>query len=204
MFINNFYNFESKLDYHELRAKLMYQQNKDYHNNYFYINNSKTFKDYRFMKEKDRDYFDSKSYYQKLTQKSIFYRKITSNVYYKEKLYKYRPKPYKRIKALLVKNHHSKTLRRERLRVNYFFKLNYRFQHRLTNWLYYYKLNYGLNLYYNFNLTLINTLSNSKFIPDSVYIIFLLKKQLIFLNGYCVISPKTVLYRGDCISLKIN
>lgn len=204
LFINNFFNYESKLDYHNLRAKLMYQQNKNYHANYFYIDNSKTFKDYRFIKEKDRDHFKSNIFYKKLNKKNIFSRKVNSNVYYKEKIYKYRPKEYRRIRAILIKNHHSKTLRRERLRVNYFFKLNYKFQHRLTNWLYYYKLNYGLKLYYNFNLTLVNTLSNSKFIPESVYIIFLLKRQLIFLNGYCVISPKTNLFRGDCISLKIN
>lgn len=204
LFINNFYNFESKLDYHELRASLMYQQNKNYHNNYFFIDNSKTFKDYRFIKEKDRDHFESNLFYNKLTRKNILSRKVNSNVFYKERVYKNKLEFYKRIKVILVKNHHSKTLRRERLRVNYFFKLNYRFQHRLTNWLYYYKLNYGLSLYYNFNLTLVNTLSNSKFIPDSVYIIFLLKRQLIFLNGYCVIGPKTNLFRGDCISLKIN
>lgn len=204
LFINNFFNYEGKLDYHNLRAKLMYQQNRNYHSNYFFIDNSKTFKDYRFIKEKDRDHFRSNIFYKKVIRKNIFSRKVNSNVYYKEKMYKYKPQYYRRIRAILIKNHHSKTLRRERLRVNYFFKLNYKFQHRLTNWLYYYKLNYGLKLYYNFNLTLVNTLSNSKFIPESVYIIFLLKKQLIFLNGYCVISPKTNLFRGDCISLKIN
>lgn len=204
LFINNFYNFESKLDYHELRAQLMYQQNKTYHSNYFFIDNSKTFKDYRFIKEKDRDNFEYNPFFNKLKRKNILSKKVNSNVYYRDKVYKHKQDFYKRMRVLLVKNHHSKTLRRERLRVNYFFRLNYRFQHRLTNWLYYYKLNYGLNLYYNFNLTLENTLSNSKFIPDRLYIIFLLKKQLIYLNGYCIISPKTNLFRGDCISLKIN
>lgn len=111
----------------------MYQQNKNYHNNYFFIDNSKTFKDYRFIKEKDRDHFESNLFYNKLTRKNILSRKVNSNVFYKERVYKNKLEFYKRIKVILVKNHHSKTLRRERLRVNYFFKLNYRFQHRLTN-----------------------------------------------------------------------
>lgn len=111
----------------------MYQQNKTYHSNYFFIDNSKTFKDYRFIKEKDRDNFEYNPFFNKLKRKNILSKKVNSNVYYRDKVYKHKQDFYKRMRVLLVKNHHSKTLRRERLRVNYFFRLNYRFQHRLTN-----------------------------------------------------------------------
>ena len=47
-------------------------------------------------------------------------------------------KPKRKLNWVLIKNHYSKTLRKERKKVDVFFKLNYRYQHRLTNWLFYF------------------------------------------------------------------
>lgn len=201
VFINDFFKLERKIDYHEVRSKLFFNFVPYYHLQTFKYQINKTFKNYKSLQEKLTIYNEN---YNKIHKPDITKRKW---FWYKPltiptELYK--PKPKRKLNWVLIKNHYSKTLRKERKKVDVFFKLNYRYQHRLTNWLFYFKLFYGLKMFSENNSTIVNTLQNSKFISGYENTLFILQKHLCFINGYIVTNEWIPVFTNDIILLKVN
>ena len=201
VFINDFLKLERKIDYHEVRSKLFFNFVPYYHLQTFKYQINQTFKYYKSLQEKLTIYNEN---YNKIhkpdtnKRKWFWYKPLTTPT----ELYK--PKPKRKLNWVLIKNHYSKTLRKERKKVDVFFKLNYRYQHRLTNWLFYFKLFYGLKMFSENNSTIVNTLQNSKFVSGYENTLFILQKHLCFINGYIVTNEWIPVFTNDIILLKVN
>lgn len=204
IFINDFYNMERKIDYHKLRSNLFFHMVPYYNKNTTSYKFKKTFKDYRHFRESsfNKNYTDmlDKFYIKNLTNSNRY----TNNVYSSVSWFRKKPRQKKKLNWILIKNHYSKTLRFERKKVDSFFNLNYRYQYRLTNWLFYFKIYYGLKIFYENNCTIINVLKNSKFIDGSDNVYIILKKHLCYINGYIVSTEILPLFTNDIIALKVN
>jgi len=201
VFINDFFKLERKIDYHGLRSKLFFNFVPYYHLNTFKYKINKTFKYYKKISEKLTTYTERLNSVQKLDRKNLkwwSYKPLTNYTFLNK------PRNKRKLNWVLIKNHYSKTLRKERKKVDVFFKLNYRYQHRLTNWLFYFKIFYGLKVFSENNTTILNTLQNSKFISGHENTLFILKKHLCFINGYIVSNEWIPVFTNDIIAFKVN
>lgn len=204
LFVNDFYNMEKKIDYHELRSNLFFHMVPFYNKTTTQYKLKNTFEDYRHFREWNfnKNYTDllDKFYVKNLTNSERY----SNNIYSKTSWFNTNNRFTKKLNWILIKNHYSKTLRFERKKVDSFFNLNYRYQYRLTNWLFYFKIYYGLKIFYENNCTIVNVLKNSKFVDGSENVHLIIKKHLCYINGYIVATEFLPIFTNDIISLKTN
>ena len=204
LFVNDFYNMEKKINYHELRSNLFFHMVPFYNKTTTQYRLKNTFDDYRHFREWNfnKNYTDllDKFYVKNLTNSERY----TNNIYSKVSWFNTSNRFTKKLNWILIKNHYSKTLRFERKKVDSFFNLNYRYQYRLTNWLFYFKIYYGLKIFYENNCTIVNVLKNSKFVDGSENVHLIIKKHLCYINGYIVATEFLPIFANDIISLKTN
>lgn len=204
LYINDFFNYESKIDYFNVRSKMFFSENRRYNvKNFFYITHQ-TFKNHKFLKEKYRNsYHYYLNYLSENNRQSLSFNPSST---YKEKKWFYRKKFYDVEKpyTLLIRNHYSNTLRFERNKVKLFFLLKFRYQYTLTHWLYRFKLYYGLKLFLDWNCNVLNSIQNSKFVSGFENVRYLLSQGMCFINGRITSNSSLPVFSGDILAIKFG
>lgn len=109
-----------------------------------------------------------------------------------------------RPKRYLFKHCYGNILKRERAKVNTYFRLNFRYQHRMTRFLFRFKLTSVTNIFRHFCCMFVNIFLRSHLAPTVNEFNFLAKNNCIFLNGLVIKNKHIPVYSGDIIALTVN
>ena len=109
-----------------------------------------------------------------------------------------------RPKRYLFKHCYGNILKRERAKVNTYFRLNFRYQHRMTRFLFRFKLTSVTNIFRHFCCMFVNIFLRSHLAPTVNEFSFLAKNNCIFLNGLIIKNKHIPVYSGDVIALTVN
>lgn len=104
----------------------------------------------------------------------------------------------------LFKHCYGKILKRERAKINTYFRLNFRYQHRMTRFLFKFKLLSVTNIFRHFCCMFVNIFLRSHLAPTIHEFKFLAKNNCIFLNGLLIKNKHIPVYAGDIIALTVN
>jgi len=111
---------------------------------------------------------------------------------------------YKSPRRYLFKHHYWKILKKERAKVNTYFCLFFRYQHRMTRYLFRFKLTSVTNIFRHISCLLVNIFVKSHLASSYEEFKFLLKNNCLYLNGLLIKNKNIPVYSGDVIALTVN
>lgn len=215
MFLTSFNILIRKYDLSVLRRELAVYTTTDYRYRYFNIHLKPAF---YFMFENFYDNWFVKYIhaYQKNSFKNFLnYHKFKENksinlfnnkkkINYTLNYQKYSKPWYTKINKCIFKHQYAKTLRFQRAKVNTYFDLNFKYQHKMTTFLWNFKHISGVNIFRHYFCLLYNLLFKTKFINTVNDGKFLIKNNLLFLNGFNIKNLNMPIFAGDVIALSVS
>lgn len=109
-----------------------------------------------------------------------------------------------RIKRIRFKPGYPRVWRSARASFNKIFNLNFRYQHRLTQYISFFVYKYPSLKTQFYNLKLKVFLLSSRFAFDLTSSINLIHHSLVYVNGCKVVNPELLLFQGDAVQLVVN
>lgn len=113
-------------------------------------------------------------------------------------------KQYRSLRRYLFDHQYWRTLKQERAKINIYFCLFYRYHHKLTKYLFRFKLLSIINIFRHFCCLLVNIFVKSHLASSYNEFKFLLANSCLFLNGLLVMNKNIPVYSGDIMALSLN